>query len=397
MEHLKTLIQKDSGYVDLLFTFEWPKFICHGDPKAPRSYLSFGSELLRKFLSEVDARYIVAIGEGVFYEKEPFLTSRGTLCKFLSLAHRKVSREKSLYRLRIDPKGNDEARMRTIRPGPFYSIAAQDDSTTERKRSDRYSSAFDTTEHGSLARNMGVPASQLSRGYVCNICHVPGHHIRECPDRTKRARPEANRETERKDCWFCLASPTARRHLIVDVGECAYLALAHGPLTDDHTLIIPIEHLPATRCPNEDLASEIRRYQERLSRAYASFNAAPIFLSLQQNPIHHWHMSCVAVDKDKIDDLQSFLIQRSAQLNYPLKVSEPTNEWFFKIILPNSTLSYTFRDAREFFPSQLGRQLIGEFLGVESARLDWRQSGASFADEVRQVESLKRCLLEHGQ
>lgn len=398
MEHLKDLIKNDAGYVDLLFTFEWPKFICHGDPKAPRSYLSFGSELLHKFLTEVDARYIVAVGEGIFYEREPFLTPQGTLCRFLSLAHRRMSKEKSIHRLRIEPRSSDvKIKTQTIGSSPFSSTAPQDVHATERKRPDRYSSTLDTTEHDDHEKNVMISSSRPSRGYICNICRIPGHDIRDCPDRIKRVRSEVSRETEKKDCWFCLASPTARKHLIIDVGEYVYLALAYGPLTDDHILIIPIEHLPATSFPSETLKNEIIKYQEHIRRVYASFNAVPIFICLQQNPIHHWHMSCIAVDKAKIDDLQPFLIQRSAQLNYPLEVSEPSGERSFRMVLPNSILSYTFRDSHEFFPSQLGRQLIGEFLSVESARLDWRQSEASFADEVRQVALLKRRLLEQDQ
>ena len=41
-------------------------------------------------------------------------------------------------------------------------------------------------------------------------------------------------------CWFCLSSAEVEKHLIVSVGNHAYMALPKGGLTDDHVLICPI-------------------------------------------------------------------------------------------------------------------------------------------------------------
>lgn len=262
----------------------------------------------------------------------------------------------------------------------------------ERKRSGLGPEVPSMVEQKDTEQNAKVQVARLARGYVCNICHVPGHHIRDCPDRAKRVRSDTGRIADKGDCWFCLANPTVRKHLIVDVGEHAYLALAHGPLTDDHLLIIPIEHQPATLCPDGTLADEILHYQERLGRMYALSDAVPIFMCLQQNPMHHWHMTSISISKERLDDLCSFVLQRSAQLNYPLEAVEPTGEHFFKLTVSETTLSYTFKDLREFFPSQLGRQLIGEFLDIDRTRLDWKQCSTSFADEARQVDSIRRRL-----
>lgn len=43
-------------------------------------------------------------------------------------------------------------------------------------------------------------------------------------------------------CWFCLSSPSVEKHLVISVGSHCYLALAKGPLTPYHVLILPIAH-----------------------------------------------------------------------------------------------------------------------------------------------------------
>ena len=56
---------------------------------------------------------------------------------------------------------------------------------------------------------------------------------------TKRHRFEID---PRKDCWFCLSSPSCENHLIVDIGSSIYLCMPKGACNDHHALIVPISH-----------------------------------------------------------------------------------------------------------------------------------------------------------
>ena len=58
-------------------------------------------------------------------------------------------------------------------------------------------------------------------------------------------------------CWFCLASPEVEKHLVVSVGNHAYLALAKGGLVPQHLLILPIAHYQST----PDLEDDCREGQ----------------------------------------------------------------------------------------------------------------------------------------
>mmetsp|Transcript_258 Transcript_258/g.387 ORF Transcript_258/g.387 Transcript_258/m.387 type:complete len:81 (+) Transcript_258:259-501(+) len=46
----------------------------------------------------------------------------------------------------------------------------------------------------------------------------------------------------RRDCWFCLASPTRKRHLIISVGKPCYMAPSRRSSDTYHVLIVPGVH-----------------------------------------------------------------------------------------------------------------------------------------------------------
>lgn len=50
--------------------------------------------------------------------------------------------------------------------------------------------------------------------------------VEEKGKQKKTKRPKMEFDTSK--CWFCLASPSVEKHLIIAVGTTAYLALAKG-------------------------------------------------------------------------------------------------------------------------------------------------------------------------
>jgi diadenosine tetraphosphate (Ap4A) HIT family hydrolase len=60
-------------------------------------------------------------------------------------------------------------------------------------------------------------------------------------------------------CWFCFTNPKLAKHLIVSIGTRTYLALPQrGPMTEDHCLVLPIDHVLSTLQTDEDVWEEIR-------------------------------------------------------------------------------------------------------------------------------------------
>lgn len=50
-------------------------------------------------------------------------------------------------------------------------------------------------------------------------------------DKKKKRGKKPRIEFDQNKCWFCLASPSVEKHLIIAVGNHAYLALAKGTET----------------------------------------------------------------------------------------------------------------------------------------------------------------------
>lgn len=72
------------------------------------------------------------------------------------------------------------------------------------------------------------------------------------------------------DCWFCLASPSVEKHLVVAIGEETYLALPKGGVSDTHALIIPINHHDSLAAAPVAVQMEVRRFLNALASYYAS-------------------------------------------------------------------------------------------------------------------------------
>lgn len=52
----------------------------------------------------------------------------------------------------------------------------------------------------------------------------------EKPEEKRKSFKKQKIEFDKTKCWFCLASPSVEKHLVITVGTCVYLALAKGNL-----------------------------------------------------------------------------------------------------------------------------------------------------------------------
>ena len=200
-----------------------------------------------------------------------------------------------------------------------------------------------------------------------------------------------------ESCWFCLSNPAARKHLIADIGDEVYLALAKGPLTREHVIIVPIEHISSTEANmSKSMSDELEKYMKIANSIHDGKFA--IFFKMSANPTHHFHIQAISIDAGKLDDFIEFLEDFSVKLGYNFKprIGNTTGmaacfEFSYVSKTGNIvTLAHEY-DAAAFFPAQYGRQVLASFLEIEGGG-DWKTLLYTEEDEKAFVSDLKKRL-----
>ena len=235
--------------------------------------------------------------------------------------------------------------------------------------------------------------------YICHICHEPGHHIRNCPKKDekqeKQPLPKSTKTVAPETCWFCLSNPAARKYLIVEIGEEVYLTLAKGPLTPEHLILVPIEHVSSTLTDlGEALDEELKKLMLKVN--CLNEGKQTIFFRMSCNPSHHLHMQAIAIESSKLSDFLEFLEDFSIKLGYNFKsTNKETIGAFFEFAYVSESgdivrLVHEY-DPSAFFPAQYGRQVLASFLEIEGGT-DWKNQIYTEEDEKCFVSELKKKL-----
>lgn len=208
-------------------------------------------------------------------------------------------------------------------------------------------------------------------------------------------------------CWFCLASPNIEAHLVISVGEHCYCALAKGALTQDHVLILPIEHFPSTASLPQDAEDELCKYKAALRRMYRNQGNSMLVFEryLQLKAGTHAHLQVIPVPLARASGARSAFVTAAKELGFEFHVIRPEDEKmdtqmalrshlqggenYFFVELPEGTILAHVLDPREKMPLQLGREVCAKLLGMPE-RIDWRICKASKVEETSMVEKFKK-------
>jgi len=131
----------------------------------------------------------------------------------------------------------------------------------------------------------------------------------------------------RKDCWFCLASPTCEKHLIVNVYDSCYITMPKGPVNQHHTLIVPVNHsseetggrkriLGAFLDPSPAVEKEVEQTKKKLRQHAREILQKELFVFERAIPTrggYHAHVNCVPIDQSLGLKIQSTMITMSAE------------------------------------------------------------------------------------
>jgi hypothetical protein len=316
--------------LDILFTFEWPQNVLEHSSAINPSLATIGSPILKELLTTVEAKYIFSIGENCFLEREPFLAPKSQMAsRFISLANVGTA-QKWLYAFNLSSN--------QIQPND-----STNSSSNQIQSDDSTPCPFTSIRNDSQIR--------------------PPKRVVPLPDVPLRVL---------SDCWFCLANPTVRKHLIIHVGEFVYVALARGGLSDDHLLIVPIEHVAGDAVPSVPIVAEIATIEEQLCKLFTESGQEAVYFTLKHPSSFHWHKQCIPIPSQCADTVIPFLNSYFTNIGYPLTDKRPDQHLYFEINVLK-TLFYAALEIDKFFPAQAAREAMCDFLGLQEFR-DWRKS-----------------------
>jgi hypothetical protein len=365
-----------SSNIDILLTFQWAKAI------AEQKKLFVYNSNIDRFVEASQPKYHFACGSstGKFYEMVPFQWESGNVTRFISLA-KFGGTEKWIYAFNLNPSSLETPKNLSDNP---FTLAKEQKSNEVAKRGSEF-------EEERLTKK---PKSKI-------------------------VAPE--------DCFFCLSNPKLQSHMIVSIGEHAYLTIAKGPLTrptdlmkfSGHCLIIPIEHTPSLEPSSESesviktpLYNEILRYQASLIKLFASFNLGTIFFHINKSQSIHLHIQAFPIPTDFLIDFETYL-KKNAQINNTKykrstrfkfeKFNDSSDENYLEMInskkdyiqfqvfdlsIKKQTIYISYIEEDKVLDLQFGRRVLAYLLQTPK-RVKWDQCQQSIERETTETETFK--------
>lgn len=388
-ENFETIFKTKENSIDILITTQWPRSI------AQESKLFLGSNSkIDEIVKLTKPKYHFAIGSsaGKFLERDPFQWDDGSITRFISLS-KFGSKDKWIYAFNYNTNDIQTELPKTLTKNPFEQQEQQEQESKKRKA--------DEKEQLETSLNQKEPKQQ----------------------RQISKRPVVLPE----NCFFCLSNPKLQTHMIISIGDHAYLTIAKGPLTrptekmkfSGHCLIIPIAHVPKLQTSQEEgtsnrpLLNEIIRYEVSLVKFFANFNLGTVFFEINKSNSVHFHIQVFPIPVDFLTDFDKILeknaklnntkFQRNIKLNFK-RFAEETDPDFKKIL--NSDKDYILFTVLEKsiqkksiyisvienldmqLDLQFGRRVLAHLLQVPK-RIKWDKCQQSTQRETEETELFK--------
>lgn len=131
-------------------------------------------------------------------------------------------------------------------------------------------------------------------------------------------------------CWFCLGNSNADVNLVCSVGEETYVALDKGAISDDHVLIVPVEHYACSLDLPDSTLHEVSRYLSALKSYYASKGKVMIgferFMRLRKTGGNHCHINIIGISSQDAARAEEAFQQAGARQGHGFHKVEGTND-----------------------------------------------------------------------
>ncbi|XP_030766494.1 CWF19-like protein 1 homolog [Sitophilus oryzae] len=273
--------------VDILLTSQWPADIVEQKDKLD---VTQQSELLSYLCMKLKPRYVISALEGIYYERAPFRcpnlsdNDMEIATRFIGLARvGNPKKDKWLYALNLTPmekmkiaellqKTTDE----TPCPFNFFDLEGKIFKSKKRKN----------PGHQQYFYDMNAPMDDQKK---------------------KSKQKKARIEFDQDKCWFCLASPTFDKHLVISIGEFCYLALTKGGIVEEHFMISPLTHFQSSLACTVEIQKEMAKFKKALRKFYARNENVPVFFE-RNYKTSHMQLQAIPIPKQAVRELQEIFM-----------------------------------------------------------------------------------------
>lgn len=336
--------------IDFLLTSQWPAGLVDDEPNTSK---------LISFLSlNVKPRYHFCAMNNKHFEKAPFrlpaqnIRSVEGVSRFIALAKQNnTTKSKFLYAMNVAP----------------LSVMRLTD--LMQKSTDEIDCPYIAMDFSDISGQTGSESQQF---FWSN--DEDGKRSRNSENQRKKFKPM----TDQEKCWFCLSSGDVEKHLIISIGDNFYIALAKGPVNNNHALILPVNHVQSSANLSEEHFQELELFKRALKKFYESMGLCTVFFERNYKS-SHMQVNAIGIDKDVEWNLRETFNEKAEEFSLtfetiPKLMSSkdlPERSPYFVIELPDGDTLITRQMNR--FPINFGRDyLCAENILNCDDKIDWR-------------------------
>ncbi|KAI6223689.1 CWF19-like protein 1-like protein [Aphelenchoides fujianensis] len=407
-------IRTQSGFlgVDVLLTSIWPADVSKHSINQP-SVESPGSKSIARLAAGLKPRYHFA-GKSGHFERSPYRNHRVLLeaaqhvTRFIGLAAvGNKAKEKWIYAFSIKPMRKLDRAELTKQPGNSTEFPYMDV----------------LQEYVQLQMQKQQAEQQQGSQFFFDPTHYSDEENGEQEGGGRRGRrrggdhggPPAKKKFEQMpadNCWFCLANNTAERHLVVAVGSSVYMALPKGGLSDEHVLLLSVNHVQSLVTASAQVREEVVKYKDAFTLLCANQNMAVVCWE-RNYKTSHLTFEMIGCPQEKTGALRAAFLQTGDKYGLEFTfVKEEENVWdlvnegnayFYcecnaRRLPPvhplDGRLSVALRSRSEFFPLDQWTDCLQVISGEQILncpdKSNWRSCVLSKEDETKVATSLKQ-------
>eukprot|EP00871_Galdieria_phlegrea_P000322 jgi/Galph1/1290/GphlegSOOS_G6058.1 len=268
-----------------------------------------------------------------------------------------------------------------------------------------------------------VQGNILSCPFQVNVEQENETITQASPNKRQKSSTGGTGSNVASSCWFCLANEKDL-HLILDVGEYCYLALAKGYLCKYHVLIVPIEHAGSRFELSSETWKEMKQYLKMVEEWWYSLDMKTFWFERNMKPpsgndVNHMQIQVIGIPKeDETQSVSTVLDKESRRLGITFWEIESEKEMeetyckskqdeFLLFKLPDG--SYAIHRIEEHVEQKgnrkrvadkssyyalfsFGRKIAAIVLGLPD-KADWKRSVTSRQEEENMATELQEELV----